>query len=246
MSTHGLSWSSMTVIERMRYIHGRFIETKSREDSQTFRRNCGKELRIPRYGERRSRKAGVDPYVNHYFKLACRTGRTWEYIYKIFHMWERGYVKEQQKGREMKIRDWESMHNLYDEEIVVPVLERVVSRKFSLYMMEQEFMQCKNEQKVKVAFMRAFQEQTWSGCKAKYNEHAMDDAVKYFVPLFRGWNRSVYIHLLEQNRRREKTFHLTGVVNSTFPNAFNDHIQQARTWLQQQQQSLIGTRVSLD
>ncbi|CAM6088840.1 unnamed protein product [Calypogeia fissa] len=204
-STGEPSWLSMTIIERVRFFHSRFVEngeTKSFE----FMRQCAMQLQMPGCGIRTDKQV-VTAY-NNYYQLAYRTGRVWRHVEAIFEMWE---------NREG-----------YDEAVIIPVLEKVVSKELSLKDMAREFAKYKLEYMVRQAFVRALDEKNWSQCKINFKKHATDDFVKAFAPLFKGWKDPA-------KAKRPFTAELT-----EFPGVFNQHIRLAQTWYQKKKKQKTG------
>jgi hypothetical protein len=88
-------WSSMIAIERVHWIHSRFVKNNE-ERSYEFRKECALELDMPGLGDRDKR--AVLTAQDNYFQLAYRTGKVWELVDKNFDLWDRGGLKEQPTG----------------------------------------------------------------------------------------------------------------------------------------------------
>jgi hypothetical protein len=88
-------WSSMTAIERVHWIHSRFVKNNE-ERSYKFRKECALELDMPGLGDRDER--AVLTAQDNYFQLAYRTDKVWELVDKKFDLWDTGGLKEQPTG----------------------------------------------------------------------------------------------------------------------------------------------------
>ncbi|CAM6095292.1 unnamed protein product [Calypogeia fissa] len=179
------------------------------------------QLQMPGCGGIRTDKQVTTAY-NNYYQLAYRTGRVWRHVEAIFEMWENREVNGQSMDIEdnarMTLVPWLKMQGIYDEAIIIPVLEKVVSKELSLPDMAREFVKYKLEYMVRQAFVRALDEKNWSQCKINFKKHATDDFVKAFAPFFKGWKDPA-------KAKRPFTAELT-----EFPEDFNQHIKQAQTW----------------
>lgn len=121
------------------------------------------------------------------FRLAYRTGQVWQCIERILDMWENCEIKGQKEGADMKLGQWKQIQGLYDEEIVVPILRKVVLGNLSLWEMGREFARYKLQHVVQQAFVKGLEEETWSTCKTNYKDFATDNIVKEFFPVCKGW-----------------------------------------------------------
>lgn len=102
-------------------------------------------------------------------------------------MWDNGEIKGQKDEANMFLTDWRHMQGLYNNEIVVPILRKVVLGKLSVPEMGQEFANYKLRHVVQQAFVKGLEESTWSTCKSNFSEHASDKIVTEFMPVFKGW-----------------------------------------------------------
>jgi len=194
--------SQMSTIQRLNYIHLRFLENGG-QASQELKRECAMEIQLKDWGNRKD--TDVLNANDNLFQLAFRKEPIWGFVSKVFDKWEaceiKGQkVKETKKPKtkeiaieskapyeDMKLTEWKLMQPLKDADVVIPVLQRVINKELSLQEMGQEFKRLKYMGIVQKAFLSSLVEPSWSACKAKYTEHCTDEILKNFVPLFSTW-----------------------------------------------------------
>lgn len=107
-----------------------------------------------------------DNHVNkahdNYFQLAYRIGQVWECVENIFDMWDNGEVRGQRDN--MNRTQWKHLQGLDDDQIVIPVLQKVVLKIFSLRQMGLAFATYKLRNVVHQAFVKCFYEKNWQTC----------------------------------------------------------------------------------
>lgn len=195
--------SKMTNIQRLQYIHMRFVENGCKSNIE-FKSECAMEISLKDWGIRKN--AEVLNCNDNLFQLAFRGEPEWSYIRQVFDKWEECKVKGQKPEKEkkksgkdkgtgdakapyedMKLTEWRIMQPIKDSTIIIPVLKRVIDGEISLAEMAAEFNQHKVGLKVQKAFLVSLQEETWDKCKKKYPEHCTDNFLQNFVPTFSGW-----------------------------------------------------------
>lgn len=197
--------STMTTVQRVKYIHTRLIENNMQANFQ-LKKECAKEIQFKDWGVRKD--ADVINAQDNLFQLAFRKGQVWKHINTILTMWEAGEVKGQKikvpakgKGKvkavtvpesaplveDMKLTDWRLMQSLKEANVVVPVLQEVILKKLSLQEMGEEFKRLKFQAVTQKAFLAALVQPTWEACKETYKEHCSDVILRNFVPLFMAW-----------------------------------------------------------
>jgi len=200
--------SQMSTIQRVNYIHLRFMENGGESD-QEFKKECAMEIQLKDWGLRKDSEV-LNAHDN-LFQLAFRKDPVWSYIARIFDKWELCEIKGQKvkevkkpKSKEgsieakapfddMKLTEWRLMQPLKDPDVVIPVLQRVLDKELSLPEMGQEFKRLKFMGIVQRAFISSLVEPTWSACKRKYTEHCTDEILKNFVPVFSTWVNKIII-----------------------------------------------------
>lgn len=195
--------SQMTNIQRLQYIHMRFVENGCKSNID-FKSECAMEINLKDWGVRKNSE--VLNCNDNLFQLAFRGEPEWSYIQQVFDKWELCKVKGQKAEKEkkkpakergsgdakcpyddMKLTEWRVMQPIKDSSIIIPVLKRVIDGEISLAEMAAEFTQHKVGLKVQKAFLVSLQEETWDDCKTKYPEHCTDNFLQNFVPTFAAW-----------------------------------------------------------
>jgi hypothetical protein len=87
----------------------------------------------------------------------------------------------------MKLTDWRLMQALKDEEVVTPVLQRVILGELTLQEMGQEFKRLKTMATIQRAFLKCLTKKTWEECKTTYPKYCTDTILANMVPTFIGW-----------------------------------------------------------
>jgi hypothetical protein len=194
--------SSMTTIQRINYLHMRYLEN-NRKGDMTFKMDCVGEIQLRNWG------IEDDKHVlnanDNLFQLAFRENEIWNGVAKNLHKWEEGRIKGQKQAKvsktdpkgiknailesrpspmHMKMIEWRHMQPLKDASIVVPVLERVALGELSLQEMGHEFKRLKYLRVVQRAFLTCLNKIDWEDCKIKYPYHCTDKILNNFVTSF--------------------------------------------------------------
>jgi hypothetical protein len=196
--------SSMTTIQRVKYIHTRLLENGG-EPSLALKKECAKEIQFKNWGVKKDTE--VINANDNLFQLAFRKGPVWSHVEKILTMWEAGEIKGQKnkivkgKGKakavevseaaplveDMKLTDWRLMQSLKDKDVLIPVLQEVILKKLSLQEMGEEFKRLKFQAQTQRAFLACLIQPSWEKCKEVYTEHCSDKILNNFTPLFMVW-----------------------------------------------------------
>ena len=136
------------------------------------------------------------------FQLAFRKELVWSHVKRILTMWETGgakgqklkVVKQNRKAKDVavfesaplvediKLTNWQLMQSLKDPNIVIPILQEVILKKFSLQEMGEEFKRLEYQAIAQQAFLGFLIKPTWKECKETYTEHCTNIILNNFTP----------------------------------------------------------------
>jgi hypothetical protein len=99
----------MTTIQRIKYVHMRFVEIGEKQ-SQELKKECAMEINLNDWGVKKDTE--VLNVNNNLFQLAFWKGVIWDKVEEILKMWEECVVKDQKSKKKPK-RGRERQRSLY-------------------------------------------------------------------------------------------------------------------------------------
>jgi hypothetical protein len=164
------------MIQMINYIHMHFVEN-GEKPSQDLK-ECAMEVQFKDWGSREDTQ--VLNANDNLFQLAFWRGAIWDKVVEIMRLWEECEIKGQKIKKvpktkkankslklntkdpadDMKLIKWKSMQPLKDQEVVTPVLQRVILGELSLQEMRQELKRLKTIGIVQKAFLKCLMKDT--------------------------------------------------------------------------------------